>query len=353
MAAPTETNQTGISEPLKIWIDIGGHDHWHRTEFENLLKSIATGRKIDAVMVDSRDRADCVLRIGNSVQLSQSSILECLKWNKPTSPREFVWDYGDLPSGSLPGFYASLPSYMFDRRRHRAFGLPIECNELVRPYDLKDAKYLYGFFGAATSAVRGRMRTDLQAHPRRQEGLIEFRDSIWLQMFDRSGVQAKIDYTENLRQCRFILCPRGNVLAGAGSRLYETMQAARVPVLISDWITLPEGVDWDECSVRIKERHISRIPEILDSYSGRWEQMAANARRSWEAHFSSEATLDELGRQLKSLLKTYSEENALVRLAGRGRMALGYAAYTPRLYYRHLQNLMARGRAAFRRGPGS
>lgn len=334
------------SKPVRIWFDYKHFEYWHRLELERLITAMSAGGSSEAVSVDDRGQADCVVRMGGSPSLGHDSLFKSLHLDQAKSPPEFIWDYSDLPTGTFPGFYASLPSYIYDHKRHRAFSIPLVCNELVRPYDPQDATFLYGFFGAISSGVRARMVPLLNAHPRRAEGLIEVRDSIWNQMFDRSGLQPKLDYTENLRRSRFILCPRGSVLAGAGSRLYETMQAARVPVLISDWITLPEGVDWDACSVRIKERDLARIPEILDSYSDRWVQMAANARRSWESHFSNESLLDELGRQLKGLLSTYAEDDPWVRLSSRCRIALGYAAYSPRLGYRRLQDLKARGRRA-------
>jgi hypothetical protein len=295
----------------------------------------------DAILADNVPAADCVLRIGGCPQLN-GKLSTCFEWNKSKSPREFVWDIGDLPTGGIPGFYASLPSYMYDKRRHRAFRLPIQCNELIRPYDLSEATFLYGFFGAVSSGLRGRMAAGLRAQNDRQEGLIETRDSIWHQMFDRSGLQAKVDYADTMRRCRFNLCPRGAVLAGVGSRLYETMQAARVPVVISDWITLPEGIDWKSCAVRVRERDISLIPHILREHSDRWAQMAVNARHVWETHFSDEALLGELGRQMRVLLKWDGEEWITTRLSGTGRVALGLMSWKARQSFALVQKLRAK-----------
>jgi len=327
--------------PLRIFIDLSGHNYWYHLEYERLVEGMSGARLQDAILADSSDSADCVLRIEGCPQL-KDKVSTCLKRNVPTSPREFIWDSSDLPTGGLPGFYVSLPSYMYDKRRHRAFCLPIRCNEVIRPYDLSEATFLYGFFGAVSSGLRARMTAALLANNDQQESLIEIRDSIWNQIFDRSGLKAKVDYAETMRQCRFNLCPRGNVLAGAGSRLYETMQAARVPVIISDWITLPEGVDWNTCSVRVRERDISLIPEILREYTDRWPQMAVNARRAWEAHFCEEAILGELGRQMRVLLKWKGEETITARLSGSGRVALGLMSWKTRQCYALMQKLRTR-----------
>lgn len=332
-----------MQPPLRIFFDLSPHEGWYRRELDSLVNVIARTSTPDAVLADTPGSADCVLRIGSWAQLPDR-LATCFKWHEPKAPREFIWNSDDLPTGGLPGFYVSLPSYMYDRRRHRAFCLPIRCNEVVRPYDLTDATFLYGFFGALSSGLRARMIAALNAQEYSSEARIEIRDSIWGQMFDRSGLKAKLDYAENLRRCRFNLCPRGNVLAGAGSRLYETMQAARVPVIISDWITLPTGVDWNSCSVRVKERDIFRIPEILRVHSDRWEHMAVNARRAWETHFSESAILGELGRQLRTLLQWEGEDGISVRLSGSCQVALGLMSWKARQYYSHLQMLRRRWR---------
>ncbi len=329
----TEARSQAVPQPpLRIFIDLAGHGEWYRRELETLVEGIARGRTTDAVLVDGAQTADCVLRIEGCPQL-RDPIPKCLEWREPKAPREFIWETGDLPTGVLPGFYVSLPAYMFDRRRHRAFCLPIRCVESVRAYDLGDATFLYGFCGALSSGLRGRIARALQAHPDQSSGLIEIRDSIWGQMFDRSGLKAKADYADNLRRCRFNLCPRGNVLAGAGSRLYETMQAARVPVIISDWMTLPADVDWQSCSVQVRERDIGRIPEILREHIDRWPQMAFNARRAWETHFCEEALLGELGRQMRGMLAWQGEGGFAARFSGRARISLGLMSWKLRQGY--------------------
>lgn len=338
-----------LQPPLRIFIDLSGHGEWYRRELQRLIEAMSIAPSPDATLADSIHTADCVLRIEGCPQL-RDKVSTCFKWNESKSPREFIWDSGDLPTGSLPGFYVSLPSYMYGKRRHRAFCLPIRCNEVIRPYDLSEAAFLYGFFGAVSSGLRGRMVAALRAQDDHQEALIEVRDSIWNQMFDRSGLKAKVDYAETMRRCRFNLCPRGNVLAGAGSRLYETMQAARVPVIISDWITLPEGVDWNSCAVRVRERDISKIPQILREHADNWAQMAANARRAWETHFCEEAMLGELGRQMRVLLEWDGEERITARLSGSGRVALGLMSWKIRHCYAFVKKLRTRWRYSSPKG---
>lgn len=318
----TGTTMTGQLTPLRIFIDFSDHDYWHQRQFEDMVDAMRNQNSSNAVLVEASDDADCILRIGGCPSL-KGRIPLCLEWPKKKFPPEFVWEMGDLPSGILSGFYVSLPSYMYDKRRHRAFCLPYVCNEMIKPFELSEAQYLFGYCGSTSSGLRARMNPILRAAHNRKEALIDIREPIWDRMFDRSGFNAKAEYANNLRLCKFNLCPKGCVLAGAGSRLYETMQGRRVPVLISDWITLPEGIDWDSCSIRIKERDISRIPQILSSYRVSWPLMAQRARDLYEEHFSSEALLDELGSQLKALLSSDPGESFVSRIKGQSRIGIG------------------------------
>jgi hypothetical protein len=308
--------------PLRIFVDTSANDYWHRIQFEEAINSIREIRANEAVLVESPDESDCILRIegGPSIKVAARSMM---RWPKKKTPPELVWDMSDLPSGLHPGLYVSLPAYMYDNRRHKAFCLPYTCNEMIRAFDPDEAQYLYGYCGSTSSGLRGRLNPILIDAHNKGEAIIEIRDPIWNQMFDRSGLEAKEIYANTLRCCKFSLCPRGCVLAGAGSRLYETMQAARVPVIISDWITLPEGIDWESCTVRIKERDIKKIPQILAEYSSDWRKMAKNAHRIHEKHFSKQVLLGELGRQLKPLVDNYYTEGYLTRLAGKFRIAIG------------------------------
>jgi len=75
----------------------------------------------------------------------------------------------------------------------------------------------------------------------------------------------KREYQETLAYSRFSLCPRG---AGASTiRFWESLQAGAIPVLLSDVMRLPDGVRWENCIVRMKEREVERIPDILKRIS--------------------------------------------------------------------------------------
>jgi hypothetical protein len=312
--------------PLQIFLDISGHDYWHRRQYQDFLGPATRSRSGRFALVDSPDLADCILRIGGCPSLRDSWRV-CFELPKAKALPEFVWEMGDLPTGGLPGLYVSLPSYMYDPRRHRSFCLPYTCNELIRPYEYSEARYLYGYCGSTSSGLRGRLNPLLCSARDRGEALVDIREPIWDKMFNRSGLQEKQLYADILRQTRFNLCPRGCVLAGVGSRLFETIQAARVPVIISDHAVLPAGINWDMCSVRIKERDISKISKILTSYESSWMELASNARLVYEEHFSADVLLDEIGSCLQALLACYqndSPRSVVNSVSSRVRIALGF-----------------------------
>jgi hypothetical protein len=212
---------------------------------------------------------------------------------------EYVWDYGDHPAGRHPGFYTSLNRSLFDSARHRTFCYPITFNEQVRAFDKADGTSLFSLVGGITSGLRSRLFERLSNHPLRSRGIIKIQTGPWMSMFDRSGLFIKREFADSLRLARFVLCPRGN---GVGSvRLFETMMAERVPVIISDDYVLPAGVDWERCAVIVKERDMGEIPDILAKRENEWEGMACAARQSWEDHFSPAGLFGEMARHLAAI----------------------------------------------------
>jgi hypothetical protein len=91
------------------------------------------------------------------------------------------------------------------------------------------------------------------------------------------------------RRSKFVVCPRG--VSSSSIRLYEAMEAAAVPVIVSDDLELPLGPSWEEFSVRVQERDIESIPRLIEQLHDRATKMGSAARRVWETYFSPEATV--------------------------------------------------------------
>ncbi|MBE7157880.1 MAG: exostosin family protein, partial [Rhodospirillales bacterium] len=78
---------------------------------------------------------------------------------------------------------------------------------------------------------------------------------------------------------KFVLCPRG--VGTSSIRLFETLAAGRVPVIISDQWVPALGPDWKKISLRLRESEIASIPRLLATAEEQYPQMA---RAAWEAH---------------------------------------------------------------------
>ncbi|HLX33023.1 MAG TPA: exostosin family protein [Gaiellaceae bacterium] len=193
--------------------------------------------------------------------------------------RTFVYDERDLPRDLLPGVYVAMPRRRFDPRRQRAFGYPRLVTN-TRPAREKTPDLLFSFQGRRAGRVRGRVLA--LSHPR---AIVE--DSSALDFFGEPTAaieDARRRYLDVVGRSKFVLCPRG---AGAASiRLFETLAAGRVPVVISDDWVPPAGIDWDTCSVRLRERDVTEVAARLEALEGEWEAMSAAARSVYDEWFA-------------------------------------------------------------------
>jgi hypothetical protein len=99
-----------------------------------------------------------------------------------------------------------------------------------------------------------------------------------------SSPLSQSDYTRIMIESRFVLCPKG--LGSSTWRLFETLKAGRVPVIISDaWIP-PLGPEWERFAVFVRESRIAEIPRLLEALEPRAVEMGLAARTAWEDWFS-------------------------------------------------------------------
>jgi hypothetical protein len=195
--------------------------------------------------------------------------------------KAFVYDERDVPIFTLPGVYVSARSRGW--HRHAILGGPydhvLNClSPATEPPDL-----LFSFQGADCHRIRG-VVLEL-SHPR---GIV--RDNGGVDFFRprEAGperlAQAREEYAALIHRSKFVLCPRGR--GPTSFRLYETMMAGRVPVVISDsWLPAP-GIDWSRAVVRIAERDAPRIPALLEALEPRWPELVAGMQAEFFAHLA-------------------------------------------------------------------
>jgi hypothetical protein len=119
------------------------------------------------------------------------------------------------------------------------------------------------------------------------------------------------EFGEVMANSAFVLCPAG---AGASTfRLFETMKAGRVPVILSDQWVPPEGPDWASFSLVVPEREAASLPRILESLEDQAPRMGRVARAQWEQWFSETASFHRIVEWCLSIQRSRRRPERLMR----------------------------------------
>ena len=207
-----------------------------------------------------------------------------------------VYDERDVSWQSFPGVYVSTPAQAFDERSQRAWGY-LTTPDVLAPDSSSEPDLLFSFVGSDSAPCR-RPLLDLR-HP---DGLVEeVRDFMFWDTGAPGFQYKRARYQETLARSRFVLCPRGR---GTSSiRLYETLAAGRVPVIISDDWVAPKGPDWEACGLRWPEGRTEGLTEMLEERDSDWPSMSAAARREHAAFFAADACFDRVLDLCSDLLR--------------------------------------------------
>ncbi len=231
---------------------------------------------------DHRD-ADLVLFVGANDRYQRDVLAHPIY--RSARERCFVYECTDHPFPAVAGVYAALDRRWHDRSRHRAgfYLRPAEASWLDRIEANPRPDYLFSFVGAVCNCAvrRDVMRLRLERSLLRDTSLAPGRGYGQSEAVYRDY---RDGYAETLERSAFVLCPRG--VGPASLRLFEAMRAGRVPVVIADDWYVPEGPDWPAFSLRIPERDVHRIPEILVDFEASATARGQRARAAWHEWFS-------------------------------------------------------------------
>lgn len=298
------------------WVDLG---------VDELEALAAKDRHRVHQLVDDPEDADVVLFVQCHLvdwRLTQILRSELARryWAKA-----MVYDERDRPWLSLPGVYVSTPSSSFDPRRQRAWAY-VWSSRRPRPDFPTDYEpdLLFSFVGSRTAACR-----EAVLELRHPDAVIE--DVADFSVWDSSSTdfeERRCRYDEVLTRSRFVLCPRGR--GTSTFRLYETIAAGRVPVIISDEWVPPEGPRWDSFSLRVREDQIASLPAILWERSGDWGAMSAAASAACSEFFGEAATFHRVAELLDELRSAKAPTRGRRVTEGRGIAAAVRARLEPR-----------------------
>ena len=195
----------------------------------------------------------------------------------------------------LPGIYASVERSWYWPNWTRSghyLGVKEAAPHSYAPTP-EPPTYLFSFVGStATHAIRSRImqlehprgflldthaeHAEIKRGARRPPTVDEFRDR----------------YAQSIERSAFVLCPRGG---GTSSfRLFEAMMLGRPPVVLSDEWVAPQGPDWKQFSLRIKEAEVDEIPAVLEAHAGNAWLMGKAARAAWLEWFSEAASFHRI-----------------------------------------------------------
>ncbi|HWW22462.1 MAG TPA: exostosin family protein [Edaphobacter sp.] len=247
-------------------------------------------------LTDDPAAADLILLIG-SFGLDPACLLDHPLYTAfPNKCAVYTEDDNYLPLA--PGVYSSASVDTHSRAgRTSSYSYVSSTGRYTNQYVIKsvtDKKYLFTFQGGSTSLLRKRLFN--LTFPRPKDALATLIENTstyyhWdLTQPDRHQRQQR--YAETIAASHFVLCPRG---AGNGSiRLFEVMQAGIAPVLISDNFLLPPHVPWDTFLLRIPERDIARLPELIEPHLATSAERGRLAREVWLNYFAPEKEFDAI-----------------------------------------------------------
>lgn len=271
-----------VHEPMQICVATVGdraHNCVQRDEFLALAAKDEVGRH---GVVDDPEAADVIVFV-DLHQHPDDPFLRALRRHPlaaEAAERVFVYDERDLPFVTFPGIYVSGTPSLARRHPGAVVGGPYpRLPNRVEP-TLEAPDLLFSFQGARTHPVR-----EAVLNLRHARAVVEDTSSTDAVAGAGDSVElVRSRYQEVVKASKFVICPRGH---GASSfRLYETLHAGRVPVVVSDDWLPPPGIDWSNCVVRVREADALEIPRMLERLEPTWDVLVAQGAQVMRDHLA-------------------------------------------------------------------
>jgi hypothetical protein len=303
-------------------------DHpFARRDYERLVQFSALDSIRKHLVCSDPSKADVIAFIGSAK--ANFADITSSRLYKEHKQKSVIFYSGDKAIPTLPGVYTCLENRTSIRWRK---SLQAGCYLRVADNDSLDineslcnAKYLFSFVGNAKNHVVREKICALVSH----QAIL--RDSSLDSRQQCDGISGEnadrgILYRDAMANSKFILCPRG--IGVSSWRLFESMRAGRVPVIISDDWMAPAGPRWSEFAIFIKESEVHSIPAVLENYEANAVALGAFARREWEKWYSKERVFTTVVDQLIAARQAHLGESRISRM-------VTYAQYLEPFYVRH------------------
>ena len=294
---------------LSSYSNVAEDIHW-ASPYAALRRAFLEHPSVDAyTLVDSAEDADLILicpRPRNPVFPSEV-FREGVAWR--TRHKCVVISTDDNPTMTHKGFYTGLrASKAHSPLIHGGIYPSVSFAKPDHPFALSDDfRFLFSFLGSFdTHPVRRKLGALSEGDWKQERVSFLLKNTAGSQSSDSESFRT--DYLASLRHSKFILCPRG--MCPSSLRLFETMKAGRVPVVISDdWVPPPE-VRWENIIVRVAERDISLLPSILASEEPSFAERAEASRAAWEQYFAANVIGGTVTRWGTDLIRQATENGS-------------------------------------------
>lgn len=280
-------------------------------EYARIKRCVATDAFKIHTTTDDPELADVIILFEPDDALLASDARKH-PYAKRYPDKTFLFDPSDRIIPFLPGIYASVHRRQYDPTRVRSGFFPVVCDHEWIRYDRHGSppELLFSFVGD----IRGnRLREAIArlSHPR-----AVIRDTADDPANADGGEDAIYerfhrDFAAMMMNSAFTLCPRG--VGTSTFRLFETMKAGRVPVIVSDGWVPPEGPAWESFSLVVAERDVRRLPQILEAREPEAAAMGRLAREQWESWFSESASFHRIVEWCLSIKQSRRRPERLMR----------------------------------------
>lgn len=264
---------------------------------DTVLRSAMTDIERTHSVCESAEHADAIVFIENT-QFDDMLFNDLREHElvKRYPDKVFMYNEMDRPWDVLRGLYTCMPKKTLDTNKQRAFAYLSTPNRYIRNvyHENSERRWLYSFMGSMSHACRRKIMRLPTTHAYLKD-TSEF--NVWNTSETELDVRAK-DYANILGSSQFVLCPRG--IGTSSLRLYETLEAGRVPVIISDQWVPPEETDWG-FALQVKENRIDKIPSLLKSMETEAEERGEAARDAWLVSYAASTLFNTLGNAIANI----------------------------------------------------
>ncbi|MEZ7503910.1 exostosin family protein [Flavobacterium sp. Arc2] len=274
---------------MKIFILSAYPEHKHNFAYKNIKKSSLFDSFEKHKLEVNPEVADLIIFVEHHpwsdpyfFQVLQHSLYK--KYKKKC----YLYHDSDINLTFIPTISPSICVSHFNKKLHFSYHYleQISLNPYVEfiPNKIIEKKYLFSFMGA--SRTYPKVRENIIKIFQGDENVLDTNNSNSWELDEKERDLYFQNYAKILFQSKFILCPRG--IGPSSYRQYESMKMGIAPVIISnEWIE-NKAIDWKSCSIRIKEKDVSEIHNILKNREKDFLELGINARKNYEQFLSFE-----------------------------------------------------------------